>query len=143
MATWDLRDAVNISTMELPPKEDEFTQAGVTKADCIDAPGKRVAESPCHYECKYLSTQRYAGRTPVGSVDVVFGEVISTHIKEDVVSADGKLDIPKIKPIARMGYYDYTVVDNVFEMKVPGAEQGMLYGLEGRTRSQIRARPWR
>ncbi|MAI44719.1 MAG: flavin reductase family protein [Hyphomicrobiaceae bacterium TMED74] len=135
MATWDLREAVNISAMELPPEEDEFTQAGVTKADCIDAPGKRVAESPCHFECKYLSTQRFAGRTPVGSVDVVFGEVVRIHIKEDVVTADGKLDIPKIKPIARMGYYDYTVVDNVFEMKVPGAEQGMLDGLEGRARS--------
>ena len=135
MATWDLREAVNISAMELPPEEDEFTQAGVTKADCIDAPGKRVAESPCHFECKHLSTQRFAGRTPVGSVDVVFGEVVRIHIKEDVVTADGKLDIPKIKPIARMGYYDYTVVDNVFEMKVPGAEQGMLDGLEGRARS--------
>lgn len=135
MATWDLREAVNISAMELPPEEDEFEQAGVTKADCIDAPGKRVSESPCHFECRYLSTQRFAGRTPVGSVDVVFGEVVRIHIKEDVVGADGKLDIPKIKPIARMGYYDYTVVENVFEMKVPGAEQGMLDGLEGRARS--------
>ncbi|MEM6498846.1 MAG: flavin reductase family protein, partial [Pseudomonadota bacterium] len=135
MATWDLREAVNISAMELPADTDEFEQAGVSKADCINAPGKRVAESPCHFECKYLSTQRFPGRTPVGTVDVIFGEVVRIHIDEKVVGTDGKLDIPNIKPIGRMGYYDYTVVESVFEMRVPGAEQGMLDGLEGRARS--------
>ncbi len=132
MATWELRDAVNISAMALPSDDDEFQRAGVTKTTCIDAPGKRVAESPCHFECRYLSTQRFPGRTALGAVDVVFGEVVRIHIDEAVVQADGKLDIPKIRPIARMGYYDYTVVDSVFEMRVPGASQGQLDGLEGR-----------
>ena len=30
---------------------------------------------------------------------------------------DDKLDMEKIRPLARMGYSDYTVVDKVFEMK--------------------------
>ena len=55
MATYDLRGAVNISAMELTSDEDEFTHAGVTKAPCHYAPGSRVAESPAHFECKYLS----------------------------------------------------------------------------------------
>ena len=46
---------------------------------------------------------------------------------------DGKLDIARIRPIARMGYYDYTVVDEVFEMRIPGASDDALAGLEGRT----------
>lgn len=135
MATWDLREAVNTSAMELPSEIDEFEQAGVTKADCVVAPGKRVAESPCHFECRYLSTQRFPGSSTVGGVDVVFGEVVRIHIKEEVVQSDGKLDIARIRPIARMGYYDYTVVDSVFEMRVPGASQGALDGLEGRRRT--------
>ena len=135
MATWELRDAVNTSAMELPADEDEFERAGVTKADCIEAPGKRVAESPCHFECRYLSTQRFPGRSPVGAVDVVFGEVVRIHIREGVVRPDGKLDIAMIRPIARMGYYDYTVIENVFEMRVPGATQRALDGLEGRSKS--------
>ena len=135
MATWDLREAVNISAMDLPTEADEFEQAGLTKADCIDAPGKRVAERPCHFACKYLSTQRFPGRTPVGTVDVIFGEVVRIHVDENIVGPDGKLAVKKLKPIARMGYYDYTVVESVFEMRVPGAEQGMLDGMEGRARS--------
>ena len=56
----------------------------------------------------------------MGNVDVVFAEVVRIHVNDDVLSSDGKIDILKIKPIARLGYYDYCVVDNVFEMKIPG-----------------------
>lgn len=132
MATWDLREAVNISAMELPKGEDEFLKAGVTKAPCIDAPGPRVAESPCHFEVKWLTTTRFPGGK-AGPVDVVFGEVKRIHVRDDVVTSEGKLDIPKIRPIARMGYYDYTVVTETFEMRIPGASAAVADGLEGRS----------
>ena len=35
MATYDLREAVNISAMELASSEDEFLYAGVSKQECI------------------------------------------------------------------------------------------------------------
>ena len=132
MATWALREAVNKSAMSLPPEVDEFEIAGVTKADCVAAPGPMVKESPVHFECRYLSTTRFSGNSPVGTVDVVFGEVVRIHIDEAAVAADGKLDILSLRPIARMGYYDYTVVDNIFEMRIPGATAAELAGLEGK-----------
>ncbi|MFK7942542.1 MAG: flavin reductase family protein [Paracoccaceae bacterium] len=132
MATYDLREAVNISASEFPPEVNEFVEAGVTEAPCIDAPGPRVAESPCHFECRYLSTHRLPGGSTAGWVDVVYGQVERIHVRDDVVGADGKLDIPKIQPIARMGYYDYTVVRDVFEMKIPNASAATLAGLEGK-----------
>ncbi len=131
MATWDLREAVNISAAEFPSDINEFTEAGVTEAACVEAPGPRVAESPCHFECRYLSTHHLPGNSTVGGVDVVYGRVEHIHIRDDVVT-DGKLDIPKIQPIARMGYYDYTVVREVFEMRIPGASEATLKGLEGK-----------
>lgn len=132
MATWDLREAVNTSAMAVPPEVDEFDIAGVTKATCVEAPGPMVAESPVHLECRYLTTTRFPGNSLVGTVDVVFGEVMRIHIDEGAVGADGKLDIAKLRPIARMGYYDYTVVDSVFEMRIPGAGAAELAGLEGK-----------
>ncbi len=81
MATYALREAVNISAMEWPEGVDEFEKAGVTKAPCLDAPGPRVAESPAHFECRYLSTTRLKGNSPHGWVDVVFGEV-TQHPRE-------------------------------------------------------------
>ena len=132
MATYALRDAVNISAMEFSSDEDEFERAGVTKAPCIDAPGARVAESPCHFECRYISTHRLPGNSPHGWVDVVYGRVERIHVADEVLTPDGKLDIAKIEPIARMGYYDYTVVRDTFEMRIPGASDAATAGLEGK-----------
>lgn len=132
MATYDLREAVNISAMAVPAEEDEFDAAGVTKAACVDAPGPRVAESPAHFECRYLSTTRLRGSSNVGWVDVVFGEVVRIHVADEVITPEGKLDIPKIQPLARMGYYDYTAVRETFEMRIPGASSAAADGLEGK-----------
>jgi len=132
MATYDLREAVNISAMALPPDEDEFDRAGITKADCIDAPGARVAESPCHFECRYLSTHRLAGNSPVGCVDVVYGQVTRIHVADRVILPSGKLDIATIRPIARMGYYDYATITEIFEMRIPSASGAAEDGLEGK-----------
>jgi hypothetical protein len=53
------------------------------------------------------------------------------HIRDDVISPDGRLDILKIRPLARLGYYDYTTVDSIFEMVIPGNNEVLLAGLEG------------
>jgi flavin reductase (DIM6/NTAB) family NADH-FMN oxidoreductase RutF len=135
MATWDLREAVNKSAMALPGDVDEFERVGVTKAPCIDAPGMRVAESPCHFECRYVTTLRLPGRSEIGTVDIVVGEVTQIHIDDEVVTAEGKLDVLRIKPIARLGYYDYTVIDNIFEMRIPAATPEEAAGLEGAKRA--------
>jgi len=133
MATWDLREAVNKSAMAVAADVDEFELAGVSKAGCVDAPGARVAESPCHFECSYISTHRLAGDSPAGCVDIVFGKVERIHIADSVITTEGKLDIPGIKPIARMGYYDYTCIQDVFEMRIPNASGVEEDGLEGKT----------
>ena len=132
MATYDLREAINISAMELPSVEDEFEHAGVNKIDCIDAPVPRVAESPAHFECRYLSTHYLKGKTNHGCVDVVYGEVVRIHVDDSVIKTNGKMDISKIRPLARLGYYDYTSVTDVFEMRIPGASSLATDGLEGK-----------
>lgn len=132
MATWDLREAVNKSAMYVPPEEDEFDTAGVTKAPSIDCDVPRVAESPCHFECEYVTTHRIPANSDVATVDVIFARVARIHVKDEFLLPSGKLDIPKIRPIARMGYYDYAVIDKVFEMKVPGATEAEAKGLEGK-----------
>ncbi|SMO97558.1 NADH-FMN oxidoreductase RutF, flavin reductase (DIM6/NTAB) family [Thalassovita litoralis] len=121
MATYALRDAMNASAVAHPPQEDEFTHAGVTKAACMDAPAARVAESPCHFECRYISTHMLPGNTPISCMDIVYGQVTRIHVKDEVILPSGKLDIAKIEPIARMGYYDYARISETFEMRVPNA----------------------
>ena len=132
MATWELREAVNISAAEWPDGDDEFLRAGVTPEPCVEAPGPRVAESPAHFECRYLSTHRLRGNSSHGWVEVVYGEVVRIHVKDSVLTPEGKLDYPRIRPLARMGYYDYAAISETFEMRVPGASDAASAGLEGK-----------
>ncbi len=82
MATYDLREAVNLSSKALPPEDDEFDFAGVTKESCIEAPGSRVKESPVHFECEYVQTVRIPTGDPVSTVDIVIGRVAQVHIDD-------------------------------------------------------------
>jgi len=131
MATYELRGAVNRSAAEVAPEVDEFDLAGVTKTPSTKIRPARVAESPVHFECLYYQTIRLPGKGPMGSVDIVIGRVVQIHIKDNVITPDGRLDIPKIRPLARLGYYDYTSVDTVFELVIPGDNELLLAGLEG------------
>jgi flavin reductase (DIM6/NTAB) family NADH-FMN oxidoreductase RutF len=131
MATYDLRDAVNISAEELPHGVDEFERAGLEKAPSRIVKPMRVARSPIQFECVYLNTLRFPGVPPMGTADVVFGRVVAVHIADDVIDVNGMIDVLKIQPLARMGYFDYTFVDNKFQMVIPGNSKALLAGLEG------------
>jgi flavin reductase (DIM6/NTAB) family NADH-FMN oxidoreductase RutF len=134
MATFDLREAVNISAQEVPPDVDEFELAGVSKKPSRLVKPYRVAESPVQFECRYHQTLRLPGKGKMGTADVVIGEVLGIHIKDEFILPNGKLDILRIKPLARLGYYDYTVVESIFEMVIPGTNEDLRSGMEGASR---------
>ena len=49
---------------------------------------------------------------------VVFGQVLGVHIDDRFV-ANGRLDTAAMRPIARCGYDEYSVVEEVFRMTRP------------------------
>jgi flavin reductase (DIM6/NTAB) family NADH-FMN oxidoreductase RutF len=134
MATYDLREAVNKSAEEVPPEVDEFDLSGVTKASSHAVKPCRVAESPVHFECVYHQTMRLPGNSMISTSDVVFGRVIGIHIRDEVIAPDGRIDVLKIRPIARLGYHDYTSVESIFEMIIPGNNKLVLAGMDGSAR---------
>ncbi len=136
MATYDLREAVNRSAAEVPPEVDEFVMAGVTKVPSIRVKPCRVAESPIQFECRYHSTLRLPGHGPMGTVDVIIGRVLLIHIKDEFITSDGRIDLLRIRPLARLGYYDYTIVESIFEMTIPDANDALLAGLEGKRQTK-------
>jgi flavin reductase (DIM6/NTAB) family NADH-FMN oxidoreductase RutF len=138
MATWALREAVNATGQELAPGVDEFEHAGLAKLPSRLVKPPRVAGSPIQFECVYLNTLRFPGQPPMGTADVVFGRVVAVHIDDAALTPEGLVDVLRLQPIARMGYFDYTVVDNRFQMVIPGDNRALLAGLEG---SAEKARP--
>jgi len=70
----------------------------------------------------------------LGAADIIIGRVMLVHIKDEYILPDGRIDILRIRPLARLGYYDYTTVDSTFEMLIPGSNDRLMGGLEGDAR---------
>ncbi|KAI4670526.1 uncharacterized protein J4E79_000808 [Alternaria viburni] len=152
LATYELREEVNRSAVQEEYGVDEFETAGVEKEDSrlstvgVVEEGKEgrremmvpmVKRSPVKFECEYYTTLRLPGNPPMGSADVVIGKVVGVHIDERVLT-DGKIDVRKTEPIARCGYYEYAVVRETFEMRIPGEDKAILAGLEGSAKKNER-----
>jgi flavin reductase (DIM6/NTAB) family NADH-FMN oxidoreductase RutF len=119
MATYGLREAMNASSAPLPRGTSEFQYAGLATAPCRLVAPPRVAASPAALECKLLDILRLKdlnGR-PLDNY-LVFGQVIGVHINEDFIN-EGIVDTAKMRPLARGGYMDYSVVDRIFAMDRP------------------------
>ena len=132
MVPLELIEQMNITGGTFPPEVDEFELAGLTKAPARLVKPYLVAESPVQLECKYVQTVHL----PAGganAIDIIIGLVVGVHIKDEFIREDGKLDIERIRPVARMGYSDYTTVDKVFEMQAYSAGSGANVALEGIT----------
>lgn len=123
MAVSELRDAVNLTSAPFDAGIDEFERAGLEKAPCRNVSVPRVAASPVALECVLNQVVTLTARdgTKLQS-EVIFGEVVGIFIADEVI-VDGMLDISRIRPMARLGYMDYSIVDEVFPMMRPRLTQ--------------------
>ena len=135
MATYELREAINITSQFVPAETDEAALAGLDMIPSRIVKPPRVAASPIHLECKFHCSLALPGNTHDQVHHVVIGRVVGVHIRDDVITHDGKLDVLRIRPLARLGYFDYTTVDSVFTMPPAGPHiEARKAGLEGRSR---------
>lgn len=131
MATYALRDAVVLTSEIEEAGVDEMAAAGLTPAPSVFVKPPRVAESPINLECKHQQTIVLPSSTRGLFNSVVIGRVVGVHIADSVIGADGKVDIARIRPLARLGYMDYTSVTDIFEMRPAGTSEATLRGMSG------------
>ena len=109
-----LTDAMNISSKTYPAGTDEFERAGLEKASCNTINCPRVAASPASLECVLNDVITLRGSQNY----LVLGEVTGVHLADDCMT-DGRFDVTRFRPLARLGYRDYSVVDNIFTLSRP------------------------
>ena len=122
MATWAQRLQMNKTALITERGTDEMAAAGLDGLASRMVRPPRVKGSPVHFECVHHQTVVLPGRTPKTSHHLVIGRVVGVHIDDDALTADGLVDVLKFRPIARLGYMDYTSVDSVFSMPMPSPE---------------------
>lgn len=117
IASEALVDQMNLSSATVASDVDEFAMTGLATAPSLVVAPPRVAASPAALECRLWKTLDLPGERPV---TVVFGHVVAIYVDERVVR-DGLLDTAAMRPLARMGYMDYSVVtpDTTFTLNRP------------------------
>ena len=122
LPTWDLREAMNLTSQALPRGESEFAHAGLSMAPSQVVAVPRVAEAPVALECRVTQTWELedVDGAPVDR-HVVVGQVVGVHLDEMYVDERGQVQTARLQPIARCGYTDeYAVVRELFHMSRPG-----------------------
>ena len=122
LATFDLREQMNLTSAVLPRGENEMVHAGLAAAPSRLVKPPRVAAAPAALECKWLRT---VPLNPLGggepSYYLIIGQVVGIHI-DDRFIVDGLVDTAAMRPIARSGYRDYFVAtpETKFSITRPG-----------------------
>ncbi|MGI3170575.1 flavin reductase family protein [Pseudooceanicola sp. C21-150M6] len=108
------RDVMNLTSGSYAAGEDEFTLAGIEKAECEVIDGPRVATAPASLECRMTQIVKLEGAANY----LVLGEVVGVHLRDDCM-VDGLFDVTRFQPLTRLGYQDYSTIREVFSLVRP------------------------
>jgi flavin reductase (DIM6/NTAB) family NADH-FMN oxidoreductase RutF len=118
MVPLELKDAMNATTANAGHDVDEFELAGLTaEASALVRP-PRVAQAPIHLECAFHQEIELPCTAPDSINRMIIGRVLGVHISDEVL-VDGLVDLNRIKPLARLGYMQYSAVESLFAMARP------------------------
>ena len=112
-----LAEQMNLTATPLPHGESEFEKFGIAAAASDKVRPPRVAGAPVAFECALHQIVKI-GEGPLAA-NVVFGRILTVHVRDDVLGADGKPDAAKLDLIGRMGGDDYTTTRDVFALQRP------------------------
>ncbi|WP_447956028.1 flavin reductase family protein [Vreelandella sp. EE7] len=112
----DLIEALNATSATLDAQEDEFTLAGLEKADMPGVSVARIKEAPVAFGCKRYDVIRFGDKPLAGSLVLV--QVVSIHIDEQIW--DGRhVDMATLKPTGRLAGNDYVRITDRFVIERP------------------------
>jgi flavin reductase (DIM6/NTAB) family NADH-FMN oxidoreductase RutF len=117
LVPYRLAEKMNATSALLPYGESEFETFGIesTPSDTVRPP--RVAESPVSFECR-LHQIVNIGEGPLAA-NVVFGRILTVHIRDEILGSDGKPDARKLDLIGRLGGEAYTTTRDTFSIERP------------------------
>lgn len=118
MVPLTLKNAMNVTTANLAHEVDELALAGLTTEDSKLVKPPRVKESPIHLECEFFQEIQLPCTLPDSINTMIIGSVLGVHISDEVL-IDGLIDLSRIKPLARLGYMQYTAIDELFTLQRP------------------------
>jgi flavin reductase (DIM6/NTAB) family NADH-FMN oxidoreductase RutF len=112
-----LAEKMNATAALLPYGESEFEAFGIASAPSQRVRPPRVAAAPIAFECTLHQIVTIG--TGALAANVVFGRIVTAHVQDGVIGADGFPDPMKLDLVGRLGREDYATTRDVFSLKRP------------------------
>lgn len=118
MATEELVEAMNATSIELPPDGNEFDYAGLTPIPSVKVKPFRVKESPITFECELVHHYSLEDHKN-GGATIMIGRIVMFHVDESVLKDDYKINMETYRPVARLAGSNYAKLGEIFSIKRP------------------------
>ena len=118
ISTYENKDLMNLTCSPLGRGESEIDLAALETIESKIVKPKSLKASPINMECKLFKIVDLPTIKENEYNGIIIGHVLGLNINDKYIK-DGMIDIKKLKPLARLGYMDYSVVDNFFQMNRP------------------------
>ncbi len=118
MVTYESKKLMNETSIDIDSGLSEIDYTGLEVVDSILINCPRIKISPIQMECRLLKTIELPCNNKDEYNGIIIGNVLGIHIDDNFIKED-KIDLKSIKLLSRLGYYDYSIVDKIFEMKRP------------------------
>ena len=93
---------------------DKFALCGITAEESTEVKAPSLAESPLSLECRVTDV------IPLGTHDMFMADIVAVTVKEELISADGKLQLDKSGLVAyahgeyyalgkKLGFFGFSV----------------------------------
>lgn len=115
VATYSLREAVNLTSTAWEHGVDEMDRAGLKAVPSKLVKPPRVEASPIQFECRTLKVLHLPTNRAENPNTIVFGEVVGVHIDEGCLT-NGMVDYDKVQHLSRLGYLDFGTIGPRFEL---------------------------
>ena len=114
----DLAEPMNESSGSFPYDVNEFEQCGLDALPSAIVRPPRVRRSKAALECRVYEIVNLPTGVDGRQSHVVIGEVLGIHIDDELI-VDGRVAEGRLDPLARLGYFNYAGLDEIFELRRP------------------------
>ena len=116
--SWDVKDIMNESSYSFDNNESEIEKLNIDTEESTMVSIPRVKLSPAHFECTLFKIIDLPSDSKGNPNHLIIGNIIGINISDKIIKND-RIDIGELKPISRMGYDEYALINTIFSMKRP------------------------
>lgn len=99
----------------------EVSQGNLTLLPSSSIATPRIAESAVQFECR-MDQMVNVPSSGTASAAVIFGEILRIHIRKGLLDDQGRMQVAKLNPVARLGGTTYALLGEFLNKAIPAAK---------------------